>query len=627
MPVGLRWLPVAGAIILACMTTTSLNPAAAAATRCCRSARVAHALLLLLPLAIGCVRASATRDADAGATSPLFAKRTEGRAGMVSASQPDAAEAGALILRQGGNAMDAAAAAVFALSVTDVSQTGLGGGGALTWYDAATDRAEHLSFYARAGEDPRWAEPDTLRGDARIPARGAGTPGVVAGILESQRRFGRLTRAQVMAPAIALARDGFIVTPLLSRTIRSARERLARDSAALALFMPRGEALMPGERLVQPELAATLERIAREGRDGFYRGPVAEALSAEVRELGGLITVNDMATYSVATMRPLCAEWHGYTVLSAPPPMGGSSVIAILQMAEAAGVTDAGGFTDAPEAVVTLAGIQRAVSADGSWWRGDPAVMAVPARGFVSEGYARERAAAVGAMAPAPDTVRRGDPWSHETDAPEGVCADEPYPSATRPPAGPADDITRDPARDAESFTSHLSVVDAEGNAVSVTTTVGVLFGSGVYTGGFFLNSSGNNLDDRTRGTNRYTNSTMSPTMVLDGTDVRLVIGTAGSLYIQPSTAQVTMRILAFGEDAGLAIAAPRIQTSPVRRDVEVEPGFTSGVYAALVRAGYAPLSRVSDLAFGAVHGVHVRPDGVRVGIADPRRDGAAVAQ
>ncbi len=188
----------------------------------------------------------------------------------------------------------------------------------------------------------------------------------------------------------------------------------------------------------------------------------------------------------------------------------------------------------------------------------------------------------------------------------------------------------RAPVRDTEddaTFTSHLAVVDADGNAVSATTTVGVLFGSGIYTGGFFLNSSGGNLDARTAGPNRYANSTIAPTLVLEAGEVRLVVGAAGSQYIQPATAQVTMRILAFGEDAGVAIAAPRLQTSPVRRDVEIEPGFSSGVYAALVARGYRPTSRVADLMFGAVHAIHVRRDGRRIGVADPRRDGQAVAQ
>lgn len=578
-------------------------------------------------LALSLLGAACARPSEPGAASPMSGKRTEGRRGMVSASQPDAAAAGATILRRGGNAMDAAVATAFALSVTDISQTGIGGGGALTWYDARARRAEHLSFYARTGEDTAWAADDSALDDATRRVRGAATPGMVAGLLEAHSRHGRLSRAEVMAPAIALARDGFVVTPLLARTITSARERLRTDSAAAALLMPRGEALRPGERLVQLELASTLERIASEGAPAFYTGAIARQLSAEVRSLGGLITERDLAVYPVATMAPLCAEWRGHAVLGAPPPMGGASVLAILQMADAAGVADSRrGLTDDAQAVTALAGIQRLVAADGSWWRGDPAVMAVPARGFASRSYAVTRAAGVGSGV-VPDTARRGDPWSHEMSAMPSTCPRDTYPSAVPSSPDARDTDVVDVARDGESFTSHLSVVDADGNAVSATTTVGVLFGSGIYTGGFFLNSSGNNLDARTRGTDRYANSTMSPTIILEGGKVRLVIGAAGSLYIQPATAQVTMRILAHGEDAGLAIAAPRIQVNPLRRDVEVEPGFSSAVYEALVTRGYRPTSRVADLSFGAVHAVHVHNDGRRIGVADPRRDGAAVAQ
>ena len=172
-----------------------------------------------------------------------------------------------------------------------------------------------------------------------------------------------------------------------------------------------------------------------------------------------------------------------------------------------------------------------------------------------------------------------------------------------------------------------MAIVDGEGNAVSATTTVGVLFGSGVYTDGFFLNSAGSNFDARTRGVNRYANSTMSPTIVLDGGQVRLVVGAAGSQYIQPAITQVTVRMLAFGEDPGLAVAAPRIHASANLREVEVEAGFSSGVYAALVARGYRPASRVADITFGGVHAVFVRKNGRRIGVADPRRDGAAVGQ
>lgn len=586
--------------------------------------RSAVAVSCVVLLFAGC--GGLSRETSVPIGSAMLGKRVVGTRGMVSASQPDAAAAGAEMLRRGGNAMDAAVAAAFALSVTDISQTGLGGGGALLWHGARDRRSDYVLFYPRTGADSAWAVFDSTLAPEVRTARGAAVPGMVAGLLDAHARHGRLDRATVLAPAIALARDGFVVTPLLSRTIVSARARLAGDSAAMDLLMPGGEALMPGQRLVQPALAATLQRIAALGAPGFYEGPVAAALARDVQAKGGLITERDVASYALTRTPPLCAEWRGHTVLSAPPPMGGPSVLAMLQMSEIAGVTQGGGFTVDGDAIVRLAGVQRLVTADAGWWRGDPAVMTVPARGFSSAGYARARAALLPASSP--DTAPRGNPWRHESDALPASCADHAFPIATAAVddtlafrAAPIDDATE------TGFTSHLAVVDAEGNAVSATTTVGVLFGSGIYTGGFFLNSSAGNLDARTRGTNRYANSTIAPTLVLERGTVRLAIGAAGSQYIQPATSQVTMRILAFGEDPGAAIAAPRIQTSPVRREVEVEPGFSSDVYAALVRAGYRPGSRIADLTFGAVHGVFVRKDGRRIGIADPRRDGSAAAQ
>ncbi|WP_353267078.1 gamma-glutamyltransferase, partial [Gemmatimonas sp.] len=242
-------------------------------------------------------------------------------------------------------------------------------------------------------------------------------------------------------------------------------------------------------------------------------------------------------------------------------------------------------------------------------------------------GYAQQRAGLDrGAL---PDTVVAGDARAFDSVAlPDSSTRFNPYPAAvaSRPSSG-EDAAASARNEDGQSLTSHLSIVDARGNAVSATTTVGVLFGSGVYTEGFWLNSSASNLDARTRGPNRYAISTMSPTMILKGNDVRLVIGAAGSQYIQPSIVQVTLRTLAFGEDPWTAIAAPRIYTSATQKDVEVEPGFDMPVYQALVTRGYRPVSRVADITMGGVHAVLVRPNGTRIGVADPRRDGVAAKQ
>jgi len=592
-------------------------PTCFALLRSARAAATTTAMLITGTAFTGCQRPSVT------AVAPMSGKRVESDRGMVAASHPDAAAAGAAILAQGGNAVDAFAATAFALAVTDVSQTGLGGGGAMTFFNAKTRTVEHLSFYPRAGEDAAWTRADSSRG--RRPGRAAATPGMVAGVLDAQAKWGKLTRAQVMAPAIALARDGFVVSPLLARTIVSSRDKLMADSLAAARFMPRGEALRPGDRLVQPELATTLQRIASEGVSAFYTGGIAERLSAKVQAQGGLITVRDMNTYFVTSVRPLCTMWRGYTVLGAPPPMGGASVLEMLQLADAAGVADAGSFTENGAAVAKLADIMRIGDADASEYRGDPAVQRVPAHGVVHPDFARQRAGLVGGALP--DTAVAGNPWAFDTLASPGNCGQfNPYPASTGLRASSTDGVTRDTTtvEEGQSFTSHLAVVDGDGSAVSATTTVGVLFGSGVYTDGFFLNSAGSNFDVKTRGTNRYANSTMSPTLILDGDKVRLVVGAAGSQYIQPAITQVTIRMLAFGEDPAVALSAPRIHASDNTKEVDVEPGFATSVYQALVARGYAPASRVRDISFGGVHAVFVRKDGKRIGVADPRRDGTA---
>jgi len=583
------------------------------------SGRVLSSVMLSGVMLTGCAR---TPSPSAAAATPASAKRVEGKRGMVAASHPDAVAAGVEALRMGGNAVDAAVATGFALSVTDVSQTGLGGGGALTFYDAKSRKVEHLLFYPRSGGDAAWGQADTTPAASRGLGRAAAVPGMVAGMLEAHEKFGKLTRAQVMAPAIRLARDGFIVSPLLARTIVSSRPKMMADTLAARRFMPNGVALRPGERLVQPELAATLERISAEGGAAFYRGAIAQRLADKVRAMGGLITAQDMANYITAAERPLCAEWRGYTVLSAPPPMGGVGVVEMLQLSELSGLTSAGGFTEQPEAVAKLADIMRIGNADAGRWRGDPFAQSVPARGTTSAAYARARAALVaGALT---DSMKAGDPWPFDSaSAPASCAAFDPYPAAQRAAQG-GDDFGAGEHETGGSLTSHMSVVDADGNAVSATTTVGVLFGSGVYTDGFFLNSSSNNFDARTRGSNRFANTTMAPTIVLDQGRVRLVVGAAGSQYIQPAILQVTLRMLAYGEDPGVALAAPRIHASATATEVEVEPGFAPGVYQALVARGYKPLSRVADISFGGVHAVFVRKDGVRIGVADPRRDGVA---
>ncbi len=558
---------------------------------------------------------------------PMYAKRAESTRGMVTASHAAAAAAGATILREGGNAIDAAVATAFALAVVDPSQTGLGaGGGLLVWHHDAK-RADALDFYARTGADSNWARADTASMRRPINGRAAGIPGAVAGLLEAHGRWGKLPLPQVMAPAIALARDGFIVSPLLARTSESSRAKLTADSAAAALFLPGGVALRPGDRLVQSQLAQTLETIARGGRAAFYEGELAEKAVAKMRATGSPVTVADFKDYPVAVTRPLCTPWLEYTLLSAGPPLGGATPLAALNLLAASNAAALGSPTTQGAAAVQIVGAIRVAESDVGRFRGDPAYFGVPARGLTSPSFAAKRAGAIAALdggnAPA-----AGDPWPDDAIAPTGACAaldgwgasqlGAEKASAPRGPRPNGDDDAW-----AGSNTTHFSVVDGERNAVAMTFTVGVLFGSGVYVNGYFLNSGGSNFDNATRGTNRYASSTINPTIILKGNDVRMVVGAAGSQYIPTSTTQVTFRHLALGEDPWLAIASPRLQPAQ-GRTVEVEAGFAPEVYAMLRAKGYFPLSRVGDIMFGGVHAIAVMK-GKLIGVADPRRDGAAI--
>jgi gamma-glutamyltranspeptidase/glutathione hydrolase len=320
----------------------------------------------------------------------------------------------------------------------------------------------------------------------------------------------------------------------------------------------------------------------------------------------------------------------GHTLLSAPPPLGGAVPLAALNLLAATNSVPLGSPTTQGAAAVQILGALRVAEGDAGKFRGDPAYYAVPARGLISPAFAAKRASAVAAAEGGVASVA-GDPWPDDAVAPTGACAalDGWGASALGPDKVAAPRAPRPGGDDADaawggSNTTHFSVVDSDRNAVSMTFTVGVLFGSGVYVNGFFLNSGAANLDASTRGPNRYASSTINPTIILRGNDVRMVVGAAGSQYIPTSTTQVAWRHLALGEDPWTAIAAPRLQPAQ-GRSVEVESGFAPEVYAALRAKGYYPLSRVGDIMFGGVHAIAV-VKGTLIGVADPRRDGAAVA-
>ena len=574
--------------------------------------------------AIACAAAAAGcggRSAPEPLPPPRASQRAEAPHVMVAAAHPLAADAGARVLRDGGNAVDAAVATAFVLGVVEPMMAGLGGGGGMTIWLQRSRRVDYLDFYPAAGANPAWGE--SWGRDSAPPERAVAVPGTVAGLLLAHEKYGALPRERVIEPAIAVARDGFEVHPLLASIIADNVAKLARDSAAAALLLPGGKPLAAGARLVQPALAATLRRIADAGRDGFHRGAVAEAI---VRRLSGrsAMTTEDLASYEPRWRRPLCGRWGRFTLLSAAPPLDGTEVLETLALLQAGGLDTLGQPATNGRALAAMVDAVRAARMDRTTYVGMPDDAAVPAVGLTSAAYSAERLAAIAQRPPARMTA--GDPWDEERSEPAAGCeAHQPYRPTSHPrPAARA--ANGEP--ELQQHTTHLSVVDSARNAVSLTFTVGQSFGSGVMAAGTFLNSAVQNFGGpaaNRRAPGRTPRSTIAPTIVLEGDSVRLVVGSPGSAYIPPAIVHSIVYTLGFGLDPAVAIAMPRVFPSLTEASVQVEDGFSDAAIRGLERRGYKVVKRpLHHIDFGGVHMVLVTPRGL-VGAADPRRAGAAV--
>lgn len=584
-------------------------------------------LLSLVPVAAACAA-----QAVAAQTAPRPQQRVEAEHGAVAAAHPAAAEAGLEMLRSGGNAVDAAVATAFALGVVEPMMAGVGGGGSMTLWLADSAQAWHVEFYASSGGTPDTGL-DTLlavpggRDSLVAPERLVAVPGAVAGLLAAHERYGRLPRAQVLAPAVALARDGFLVHPLLASVIVDEQEKLTDDPRAAAVFYPNGEPPQAGDSLVQPELAVTLERIAQRGRDGYYTGPTAEVLVERLRAGDNPITLDDLARYTPRWRRPLCASYGDYTVLAAPPPLLGVEVLETLRLLEPLALRTRGLPLEDGSVLGDIVDAIRVARADAGGWIGDPRDVGVPAVGIVSRAYAEERSALLG-RSPVPEVVEPGDPWDEDVGPLEPRCARVgAFPPTTLP--RPEATETPEPDHDDDAQTTHLSVVDADGNAVSLTYTLGLYFGSGTYSGGAFYNDASENfsaIPANRRGAYRVPRSSTTPTIVLENDHVKLVVGSPGSGRIGPAIVHTIVYALDYGLDLSTALAMPRIYPFTDAPVVRVELGFTAEALAGLRARGYRlDIVPPYDLYFGGVHAVLVLDDGTLVGAADPRRDGAAV--
>ena len=563
-------------------------------------------------------------------------KRVEARNGVVTSANGLASDAGLEMLRAGGNAVDAAVATAFAIGVVEPQMSGLGGSGAATIWMKREGKPAYLDFYAAqpvdawrgntkpaaAAAPPATDEGANAAGDLTV----VGVPGSVAGLLALHEKYGALTREKVLAPAIRLAEEGFAVGQILAGFIASGQAEMRPYPKALALYYPAGKALGPGDLLRNPELATSLMRIAREGRRGFYEGPTAQAVVAVLNAGGNPLRVSDFAKYEPQWKRPLCTSYRGYTVVSAAPPQTGYQVLHALELLEPFNLKALGLPTQNARAFDVLASALRAGQAQ-TRYNSDPNWVAVPANGIGSEAFAATRRALIG-TGRAEATMPTGDPTAFDAAPPPGDCARyEPYGAATAIPGPPGsapsfDDGERSKKLDGE--TTHLSVVDKDGNAVSLTVTNSTVWGSGGFAEGFLLNDSGfrftnENINAPSRLPWRIRTTTISPTIVMKDGQVQVVIGAPGAGRIPTEVLQVLVYILDYGLDPLEAVKLPRIFTAARNTQVQLEHGFTPELLREIRGMGYEP---VAEAAGYARLYLIARRGRMWIGVADPRHDG-----
>ncbi|MGA7937045.1 MAG: gamma-glutamyltransferase, partial [Kovacikia sp.] len=549
--------------------------------------------------------------------------------GMVVSAHPLASEAGLVVLRQGGNAVDAAVATTLAISVVEPFSAGLGGGGFLLLRLGQTGEMKALDFRERAPLTATRTMFLDRQGKVRPRASvdgylAAGTPGTMAGLYAVHRQYGKLAWKQVVAPAIRLARDGFPVSWRLSEAIAN-RQVLQKNPAGRQIFTHGGVPLQPGELLVQKDLAQTLETLAQSPQN-FYTGKIAAAIANDMAANGGLITLKDLQSYRAIWRDPVCGNFQAARICSMPPPSSGG--VHLLQILNIIGATDlkAMGWHN-PTALHLMVEAMKIAYADRAEYLGDPDFVKVPVRALMSPIYARQRRQEINLQKATPSLqVKPGDAKMLQSLMGRGF------------PVPPANLAAIAHARES-SDTSHLSVVDKTGNAVSLTFTVNLGFGAGVVVPGtgILLN---NEMDDFAIAPNvpnafglvgREANaiapgktplSSMTPTIVTENGQLRLVTGSPGGSTIITTVLQVVLNVLVYEMDARQAIAAPRLhhQWLPDRLRVE-RWGLDPLTLQDLRRRGQ--LIEEQD-SWGNADAIVRTPDGWLEGAADPRGEGAA---
>ncbi|PHQ67463.1 MAG: gamma-glutamyltransferase [Paracoccus sp.] len=547
-------------------------------------------------------------------TSKFEGKPVTAQNWMVAAANPLAVEAGARILEQGGSAADAMVAVQTVLGLVEPQSSGLGGGAFLVWYDAESGKLTTLDARETA---PLAATPTYFQDengepleffDAVVGGRSVGTPGTPALLEAAHRRWGKANWGSLFEDAIELAEDGFEVSPRLAGLVAEDSDRLGRFPATKAYFFPDGNAIAAGTTLRNPDYAHVLRRLATEGSVAFYTGEIAEGIVDTVRSAEGnpgLLSAEDLARYRVIERPAVCAEYRDHDICGMGPPSSGALTVGqILGMLGGYDLAALG--AENPESWRLIGDASRLAFADRGRYMADSDFVPVPTEGLVAPDYLSERGKLLSGDDALPEVSAGSPGWSHAMLWGQDSAIE--FPS-----------------------TSHISIVDADGNALSMTTTIENGFGSRLFTQGFLLNNELTDFSFETHDDAGYPianrlepgkrpRSSMAPSIVMKDDRPVLVIGSPGGSRIIGYVAKAIIGHLDWGLDVQQAIALPNVVNRFGAMDVE------AGTDAAALTQPLTDLGfevNETDLTSG-LHGIAITPEGLSGG-ADPRREGIAL--
>ena len=565
--------------------------------------------LLASILALGVAVPALAYDLPPILSHPAIALPVDAVHGMVVSQEAEASKVGVDILRRGVNAVDAAVAVGFALAVTLPRAGNIGGGGFMLIHRADPEKDTAIDYRETA---PALTTKDVfLNADgeadpfkSRYSGLGVGTPGTVAGLYMAWQRYGsgKFSFADLVAPAAALAHRGLTVDQDLADTLPQARPLFALHPSTAHIYLkPDLSAPQPGDHIALDDLAATLDVIASQGPDGFYKGPVAQKIAAAVQEMGGRMTSDDLANYRAVEREPVKGTYRGHEIVSMPPPSsGGAHLIEILNILEGFPLGEQGRGSAAE--MHEMAEAEKLAYADRARWLGDPDFLRIPLKGLLSKNYAAQLRGKI-----LPDKARPareilpGDPQRYESDQ-----------------------------------TTHFTIVDAAGDAVSNTYTLNLSYGSGLVAEGtgVLLNDELDDFAAKPGAANAYglmggdSNapgalkrplSSMSPTFVLKDGQLELATGTPGGSHIITTVLQILVDVIDHGLNIAEATDAPRAHDQLWPDEIQVERGFSPDTIGLLEAMGHKVTLGMSS---GSANSIARAPDGELSGASDPRQRG-----